>query len=207
MPLQSLIQNDPVCDFILIFNELLEMCLSSSFDELKLRKLESLIKTLNEKYIEIFGDTLKPKHHLLLYYAHVIRKCGPLRHLWCMSFETKNREVKSYANVCIQNKNLSYSLSYKSRMRFSSSIINQNNGFSDSLNLEGCKKFDLESVEKSFYCNEVCSFIRNFQTIANYDVLNLEVFKEVYFKKHYLNIIFMCQLKLSHKSVFIKLLP
>lgn len=47
------------------------------------------------------------------------------------SYETKNKIVKSYANVCNQRKNLAKSLCYKAAMRFNYFIRTHQDGFNE----------------------------------------------------------------------------
>jgi hypothetical protein len=155
-------KNDPYWKLLLTLVDLIEICLKSSFDEDLLKKLDDVIKSHNKMYMEIFTKNLKPKFHLLFHYTDVIRRCGPLRHLWSFVFESKNREVKSYATVCLQKKNLSLSLSYKARMKFSTFLLEHCNGFPDSVNISESKMFDLSYVENEPYYSELCTFINQY---------------------------------------------
>lgn len=89
----------PGCDsvwlFLANFIELIDLLLLPSFNEQTILKLQS--STLyHSNYTEIFKDTLKPKHHLLVHYFNIIKKSGPLKYLWSYRFESKHRELKTY---------------------------------------------------------------------------------------------------------------
>lgn len=57
--------------------------------------------------INVFGITLKPKHHNLLHYARVIREMGPLRYSSMMRYESKHKfftdtanKTNNFRNIC-----------------------------------------------------------------------------------------------------------
>lgn len=64
----------------------------------------------------LFGETLKPKHHLMLHYPRIMRTVGPLRSLWSMRFEGKHRPLKQYAHAITSRVNLSYSIAVKQQL-------------------------------------------------------------------------------------------
>ena len=58
--------------------------------------LEGLILQFLTLFSEVFGtDALTPKHHYMIHYPRLIGLYGPLRHLWCMRFESKHQYFKS----------------------------------------------------------------------------------------------------------------
>lgn len=78
------------------FVELIDLLLLSKFNDSDLSKLNACIAYHNYKYVELFNDTLKPKHDLLTHYCNIIRKFGPLKFLWSYRFESKHKQLKSY---------------------------------------------------------------------------------------------------------------
>lgn len=56
-----------------------DLFLLSNHDDLILLKLEDHVIHHNIKYVELFQDTLKPKHHFLTHYCGIIKKSGPLK--------------------------------------------------------------------------------------------------------------------------------
>ena len=62
--------------------------------------LESLVTDHHSQYLKVFQDkNLTPKHHFMLHYGEAIRRCGPLRHLWCMRFESKHQIAKKVGDL------------------------------------------------------------------------------------------------------------
>jgi hypothetical protein len=114
----------------------------------------------------------------------VIRRCGPLRHLWSFVFESKNKEVKSYASVCLQKKNLSLSLSYKARMKFSTFLLEHSKGFPDSVNISESKMQSLSTVENETYFKDLCDFIKlNSSATSSNSESNITIFFKIKYKK------------------------
>ncbi|KAE9521505.1 hypothetical protein AGLY_018104 [Aphis glycines] len=89
-------ENNEVWLFLLNFVEITDLILLLEFDDNDIIKLEKCIAYHNTKYVQLFNDCLKPKHHFLTHYCNIIKQSGPLKCLWTYSFESKHRELKSY---------------------------------------------------------------------------------------------------------------
>jgi len=120
----------PECDsvwlFLVNFIELIDLLLLPSFSEQTILKLQSCILYHNSKYTDIFKDTLKPKHHLLIHYCNIIRKSGPLKYLWSYRFESKHRELKTYTKNITSRVQIPVSLAIKYSINFADFILNFN---------------------------------------------------------------------------------
>ena len=124
--------NDPVYKYAIILEKLSNLCLSHSFDDKTLDELRKTITEHHKLYMKFkYTDpntgeeknyTLKPKHHNMLHYVTIIRKCGPLLAMWAMRHEGLNKTMKSYTNVCSSRVNLSFSLANKFMCIFSGFI-------------------------------------------------------------------------------------
>ncbi|XP_067206995.1 uncharacterized protein [Linepithema humile] len=79
--------------------------------------LKTLITEHHELYIQLFGETLKPKHHFLLHYPRTIELIGPLRNVWCMRPEAKHKPSKVTAHVSNSRVNLPYTLAIKNQLQ------------------------------------------------------------------------------------------
>lgn len=64
-----------------------------------IQALEKLTQEHMELFKEQFNTHLRPKHHLILHYASVIRSMGPVIYLWVMRMEAKHQ----YFNRVAQN--------------------------------------------------------------------------------------------------------
>lgn len=112
-------EDDNVWNFFKILLKLIELLLKSFLSANDILLLRDLISEHNEKYVVLFSDTLKPKHHLLIHYPTIIENSGPPKHFWCFRFEAKHKEVKTYANVTTSRKNILLTLAKKYQLKFS----------------------------------------------------------------------------------------
>lgn len=87
---------------------------------------QSCILYYNSKYTEIFKDTLKPKHHLLIHYCNIFKNSRPLKFLWSYRFESKHRELKTYTKNITSRVQIPVSLAIKYSMNFADFILNFN---------------------------------------------------------------------------------
>lgn len=81
-----------------------------------MKLLETLTAEHNRLYQEIFNDTLKPKFHNILHYFQILLKSGPLHHLNCLRYESKNRFLKLIASATSSRKNILYSMAVKEQL-------------------------------------------------------------------------------------------
>ena len=51
---------------------------------------------------------LRPKHHFICHYPDLIRKLGPLKNLWTLSFEQKHQYFKNKAKTIRNFKNVTF---------------------------------------------------------------------------------------------------
>ena len=56
--------------------------------------LQMLIPEFLSSFAAHSPDLFKPKFHFLVHYPTLMKKFGPLRHLWCMRFESFHRKIK-----------------------------------------------------------------------------------------------------------------
>jgi len=68
-------------------------------------------------HINLFGNNLKPKHHKLVHYSRIIEKYEPLKHLSCMRFEAKHKQVIGYSKTMCSRKNIAYLLALKHQLK------------------------------------------------------------------------------------------
>lgn len=90
--------------------KILTICYSSTITENDLKDLDDSVKCHLENMIELFGINLKPKHHHMTHYAHVIRNVGPLVHMSTMKFEMKHKEFTRISKVTNNFRNINKTL-------------------------------------------------------------------------------------------------
>ncbi|XP_030374105.1 uncharacterized protein LOC115634022 isoform X1 [Scaptodrosophila lebanonensis] len=100
--------------------EIIDILFQNKFTTKDLKNLETKIKVHHELYVNLYGPTLKPKHHFLVHYPTAILKCGPLKYAWVMRFEAKHRASKAYLASITSRKNECRSVAIKQCLHFSS---------------------------------------------------------------------------------------
>lgn len=119
-------EDDSVWHFLQNLLKIINLLLKISLTNDDISLLHHLISEHNEKYISLFSDTLKPKHHLITHYPTIIKYSGPPKHFWCFRFEANHKEIKAYANVTTSRKNILLTLANKYQLKFSHLIITGN---------------------------------------------------------------------------------
>lgn len=114
--------NDSVWTFCKTLVEISDLLNLTAFSEVNLPALESKIKLHHQLYQQLFHDSLKPKHHFLVHYPEIIKKCGPVGGMSCFRNEAKHQKFKEYAHVTKSRKNIAYTLSIKSCLQFSHNL-------------------------------------------------------------------------------------
>lgn len=82
--------NSELWAFVINLIELLDLLLLTDFTSLDVMNLKSHIEYHNREYVNLFSDTLKPKHHFLSHYPRILENSGPFIFLWTFSFESKH---------------------------------------------------------------------------------------------------------------------
>ncbi|KAJ1521727.1 hypothetical protein ONE63_003368 [Megalurothrips usitatus] len=66
----------------------------------------------HHRYVNLFGD-LKPKHHFMLHYPHMLKRNGPLSSLLALTSERTHPIGKMYAKACNSRIDFAFSVSVK----------------------------------------------------------------------------------------------
>jgi len=120
--------NDKHWELYILLRKIISITLQYSINESTADLLENLINEHHMLYINLFGETLKPKHHLMLHYPRVMKIVGPLRCLWSMRFEAKHRPLKQYARAISSRRNVCYSIAIKQQIMLSNLLIKLQSG-------------------------------------------------------------------------------
>ncbi|XP_050530892.1 uncharacterized protein LOC126899759 isoform X4 [Daktulosphaira vitifoliae] len=127
--------NNPIWLFLINFIEMIDLLLLSNFNDQIILNVQNHITYHNNKYVELFQDKLKPKHHFLIHYCNIIRKSGSLKFVWCYRFESKHRQLKAYSKNITSRVQLPISLAIKYSIHFSDYNLNLKNSSCISANL------------------------------------------------------------------------
>src|SRR4029434_3777599 len=80
-------ENDPSWEILMDLKEIVQIVVSDKFTEETLCYLSFKLKDHHLLLRDTFPNfSLKPKHHFILHYPHLIRCFGPLVDLWTMRF-------------------------------------------------------------------------------------------------------------------------
>ncbi|KAE8742016.1 hypothetical protein FOCC_FOCC012457, partial [Frankliniella occidentalis] len=72
---------------------------------------------------ELFNEPLEPKQHHMLHYRSIMLRAGPLVNLWCMRFESKQRELKDYVLITNSRIKLPLTVLIKNQLKFCHRLI------------------------------------------------------------------------------------
>ncbi|XP_055541099.1 uncharacterized protein LOC129727355 [Wyeomyia smithii] len=111
MMIGDLIQiGDKTWKYFLKLRKLVGFVYKPSYSKEEINELKNMIYHHHKMFMDIFGKTLKPKMHHLLHYPTAIVRNGPLKSTDGRRGESKNREIKQYARVNFNRKQLSLSI-------------------------------------------------------------------------------------------------
>lgn len=116
-------EHDPVWEIYLSLREILDIVMANTITSELTNSLDVLVSEHNSLFIDLFKEKLKPKFHFLLHYASVMRKVGPVRHIWSMRYESKHRQSKMTANATLSRRNILYTLALKQQLILSSRLL------------------------------------------------------------------------------------
>lgn len=112
---------DPVWEIVLILKDIVEIVVASFYREETIDYLECKISEHRERLQDAFPDLkLRPKHHFIEHYPHLIRCFGPLVYVWTMRYEAKHsffKQVARYTN-CFKNILLSLAVKHQYMMAY-----------------------------------------------------------------------------------------
>lgn len=152
-------EDEEIWDFLILLIEIFDLCLLSTFIPEKILLLKEKISCHNAKYVALFNDTLKPKHHFLIHYKNIIEKSGPLKYLWSFKFESKHRVFKAYTKNINSRLNVPLSLAIKYGMMFTKQIL-----CFELKKWESCSKGII--LTNSLFSNEIINtFVKTEKTI------------------------------------------
>lgn len=109
--------DDNYWQIYIVLRKILDLVMSTTINEASCELLKVFVSELNELYVTLTGQVLKPKFHFLVHYHSMLLKFGPLVHFWSMRFEAKHRLSKIYARATCNRRNLTKSLAIKHQLQ------------------------------------------------------------------------------------------
>lgn len=119
------ILHDDVWHYFLILRKI-HVIVNAKFLQKKCSDLLGvLIQEHHKKYLHLFHDNLKCKHHNMTHYKTIMKKSGPLSHLSVMRFESKNRLLKLAANTTCSRENITHTLAIKEQLNLCHRLLSK----------------------------------------------------------------------------------
>lgn len=147
--------NEAVWDFYLVLYTMFDILVSRTISESSISYLKSLIAEHHQLYCHLFEQTLKPKFHILLHYLRILKKVGPIRHIWVMRYEAFHKQLKATAIISHSRVYLLLTLCIKQQLKLSHRFLSRK-GLSNPIEcrqfiaaLHDIKEIRLQSVIKA----------------------------------------------------------
>lgn len=135
-------ENCTVWKMILILRNILIIIMAFRISGDQIAILNSLIEEYVSLRVKNFLNVpLRPKHHFLFHYPSLIRKFGPLRHVWSLRFEAKHRYFKNIIRHSPNFKNVLKSLAEKHQFLQAFNLNNNNMLYSNKIASVDIEKF------------------------------------------------------------------
>ena len=123
----SIPEQEPSWEILMDLKEIVEIAVSPTLSEEILCYLGSKISDHRKLLIDTFPDfKLRPKHHFIEHYVHLIRCFGPLVDLWTIRFESKHNFFKKVVRDCLSFRNVLLTLSSKHQQMMAYFLDGQN---------------------------------------------------------------------------------
>lgn len=143
----SIPENDPAWVILMDLKQIVELVVSTKFSEETLCYLEAKIadhrKLLTETYPYF---KIRPKHHVVDHYPHLICCFGPLVELWTIRFEAKHSFFKKVVHDTHNFKNVLHTLATK-HQQMSAFYLEGHSLFKPQLYVENVKVVEISSLD------------------------------------------------------------
>lgn len=136
-------EHEPSWEVLMDLKELVEIVVSTTLSEEILSYLDTKILDHRRLLIETFPDfNLKPKHHYIEHYSHLVRCFGPLVDLWTIRFESKHNFFKKTVHdvQCFKNILLTLSSKHQQMMAY---LLDGHSLFKPSLHVDNIDTVDI----------------------------------------------------------------
>ncbi|XP_065664658.1 uncharacterized protein LOC136086294 [Hydra vulgaris] len=104
-------------EVFLLFHQISDILFSFTIKHDQITYLTYLIANFLYMFNIEYPDKMTPKMHYLIHYPRMLCLFGPLRHLWCMRFESKHNYFKRLCHTISNFKNITFTLSKRHQMR------------------------------------------------------------------------------------------
>ncbi|EAT48050.1 AAEL000907-PA [Aedes aegypti] len=116
--------DDPVWQYLCSLLKIFDIIMLHDIPVELIDELKRLVEFHHLNYVNLFQDTLKPKHHNIVHYATAMTMSGSLRRQWGMRCEAKHKEAKQYCRVNCNKRNICSSLISKFCFKYAFDVFN-----------------------------------------------------------------------------------
>lgn len=100
-------EGDKFWEVLMDLKDIVELAVSHKFTDDTIQYLTCKVTDHRQLLQEVFPNLrLRPKHHYIEHYPHLIKRFGPLVHLWTMRFEGKHKVFKKIVHDTHNCKNV-----------------------------------------------------------------------------------------------------
>lgn len=100
-------EGDKFWEVLMELKDIVELAMSHTYTDDTIQYMACKISDHRQLLQEVFPNLrLRPKHHYIEHYPHLIKCFGPLVHLWTMRFEGKHKVFKAVARCSHNYKNV-----------------------------------------------------------------------------------------------------
>ncbi|XP_055372059.1 uncharacterized protein LOC129606032 [Condylostylus longicornis] len=98
--------NNKKWEVFLVLKQICDKLFLLAINDNLISELEELISYHHQIFMQCFSTHLRPKHHYMTHYCHIMKLIGPLIQLWSMRHEAKHKVLKDIANSTTSRKNI-----------------------------------------------------------------------------------------------------
>lgn len=117
--------NDPVWQLYIALRRMVDIILSPVLHKDTSHLLKAYVEEHHSIYLNLTQKPLTLKFHNLVHYPGIILKHGPVRHLWCMRFDAKNKVLKSTSNSIASRRNVCLSVAKRNQLQLSFNLFSK----------------------------------------------------------------------------------
>lgn len=117
-------RDDPVWQYLCSLLKIYDIVMLHDIPLELIEEFRKLVEFHHYKYVYLFQDSLKPKHHNIVHYATAVTMSGSLRRQWGMRCEAKHKEAKQYCRVNYNKRNICSSLITKFSFKYAFDVFN-----------------------------------------------------------------------------------
>ena len=141
-------ENDRTWDILMLLKDIVEILASPCFTEQTLSYLDSKISEHRNLLREEFPDMrLRPKHHYIEHYSHLIRSFGPVIDFWTIRFEAKHSVFKKTVRDAHNCKNILMTLASHHQLTLAY-LLDMPSVFKPTLEAGHLAVFPIESLDQ-----------------------------------------------------------